>query len=68
MLALTHLSSRYAGRELREEARARVRGHEAAARLRHDRGALPRAWGRQLIRWPTVRQTREAGAEAIATR
>ncbi len=43
LLALTHVSSRYAGGELRDEARAVFRNGRDAARLRHDRGAFPRA-------------------------
>ena len=40
LLALTHLSTRYAGGEIRDEARA-LRAHRRAARLRHDRGPVP---------------------------
>ena len=43
LLALTHISSRYPGGELRDEARAVFAADRGAARLRHDRGAVSRA-------------------------
>ena len=43
MLALTHLSTRYTGGQIRREARDGVRPDRGAARLRRDRGAAGRA-------------------------
>ena len=43
MLALTHISPRYAGGQVRDEARARLREHDRAARLRHGRDPVPGA-------------------------
>ena len=43
MLALTHVSPRYAGGELRDEARAVFARHDRPARLRPRRDPLPRA-------------------------
>ncbi len=43
LLALTHLSTRYFPRDVRDEARAVFPEHGRAARLRRDRRAVPRA-------------------------
>ena len=43
LLALTHLSTRYFPREVRDEARAVFERHGRPARLRRDRGPVPRA-------------------------
>ena len=43
LLALTHLSTRYFPRDVRDEARAMFPRHGRAARLRRDRRAVPRA-------------------------
>ena len=43
LLALTHLSTRYFPRDIRDEARAVFPRHARPARLRHHRGAVPRA-------------------------
>ena len=45
LLALTHLSTRYFPREIRDEAARGLREHGRPARLRHDRGPVPGAWG-----------------------
>ena len=45
LLALTHLSTRYFPREIREEARADLREHRRPARLRRDRDPVPGTWG-----------------------
>ena len=45
LLALTHLSTRYFPRDVRDEARAVFPETHRAARLRHDRGPVPRARG-----------------------
>ena len=42
LLALTHLSTRYGGREIRDEARLDLREHDRAARLRRRRDPVPR--------------------------
>ena len=72
LLALTHVSSRYAGGELRDEARAVFAATEAAARLRHDRGAVPRArrrHARALVRASGPRAPAgPSGREALAGR
>ena len=43
LLALTHLSTRYFPREIRDEAQRGLREHGRPARLRRDRGPVPRA-------------------------
>ena len=43
MLALTHISPRYAGGQVRDEARGAVRERDRAARLRHGRDPVPGA-------------------------
>ncbi len=45
LLALTHLSTRYFPREIRDEARADLREHRRPARLRRDRDPVPGTWG-----------------------
>ena len=45
LLALTHLSTRYFPRDVRDEARAVFANTRRPARLRHDRGPVPRARG-----------------------
>jgi ribonuclease Z len=65
MLALTHLSNRYAGRELRAEARELF----AATEVPHDFDTIevpfPERGTAQLIRW-SARQAREPSAEALS--
>ena len=60
LLALTHLSTRYFPREIRDEARERVREHRRPARLRRDRGPVPGA------RRAAAREDR-TGARAVLT-
>ena len=62
MLALTHVSPRYGGREVRDEARAAFDEHGRAARLRPHRAALPRA--RRARAGQGVRARHEPGAIA----
>ena len=67
MLALTHISSRYPGRELREQARAVFAETRGSARLRHDRDPVRRAWraaAAALVR--SGRHGEGAGAEPVA--
>jgi ribonuclease Z len=68
MLALTHLSNRYAGHELREQARAVF----AATVLPHDFDTIevpfPERGTPKLVRWSAVRQARVQAAEAVAAR
>jgi ribonuclease Z len=68
MLALTHLSNRYAGHELREQARAVF----AATVLPRDFDTIevpfPERGTPKLVSWSAVRQARVQAAEAIAAR
>jgi ribonuclease Z len=68
MLALTHLSSRYAGRELREQARAIFAATEVPRDFDTIEVPFPERGTAQLIRWSAVRQRSEAAAEAVAVR
>jgi ribonuclease Z len=67
MLALTHLSNRYAGRELREQARAIFATTEVPRDFDTIEVPFPERGPATLLRW-SDRQAREAAAEAIATR
>ena len=64
MLALTHISPRYAGGEVRDEARARVRERDRAARLRPGRDPVPGA--RRARAHPRVRPAAAARAGGAA--
>jgi ribonuclease Z len=68
MLALTHVSSRYAGGELREEARAVFAATEAPRDFDTIEVPFPERGAPTLVRWSAVRQTHEAGTEAVAAR
>jgi ribonuclease Z len=67
MLALTHLSNRYAGRELREQARAIFATTEVPRDFDTIEVPFAERGPATLLRW-SDRQAREAAAEAIATR
>ncbi len=67
MLALTHLSIRYAGHELREEARELFATTEVPRDFDTIEVPFPERGTAQLIRW-SARQTREAATEAVAAR
>jgi ribonuclease Z len=63
MLALTHFSSRYAGGELRDEARAVFAATEAPRDFDTIEVPLPERGGPVLVRW-SERQARERGGES----
>jgi ribonuclease Z len=65
MLALTHVSSRYAGGELREEARAVFAATEAPRDFDTIEVPFPERGGPELVRW-SERQAREAIPERQA--
>lgn len=67
MLALTHLSNRYAGRELREQARAIFATTEVPRDFDTIEVPFPERGAATLLRW-SERRAREAATEAIATR
>ncbi len=58
LLALTHVSSRYAGGELRDEARAVFAATEAPRDFDTIEVPFPERGGAQLVRW-SERQARE---------
>ena len=57
MLALTHLSNRYAGRELREQARAVFAATEAPRDFDTIEVPFPERGSAELIRWSERRQS-----------
>jgi ribonuclease Z len=63
MLALTHLSNRYAGRELREQARAVFAATEAPRDFDTIEVPFPERGPAELIRW-SERRDREAASKA----
>jgi ribonuclease Z len=63
MLALTHLSNRYAGRELREQARAVFPATEVPRDFDTIEVSFPERGAAELIRW-SERQARERSTEA----
>jgi ribonuclease Z len=65
LLALTHISSRYAGGEIREQARAVFAATEAPRDFDTIEVPLPERGTATLVRW-SERQARERGAEAPA--
>jgi len=65
LLALTHISSRYAGGEIREQARAVFPATEAPRDFDTIEVPLPERGTAVLVRW-SERQARERGAEAPA--
>jgi len=67
MLALTHLSNRYAGRELREQARAVFASSEVPRDFDTIEVPFPERGAAELIRW-SERRAREQIAEAVAAR
>jgi ribonuclease Z len=67
MLALTHLSNRYAGRELREQARAVFASSEVPRDFDTIEVPFPERGAAELIRW-SERRAREPIAEAVAAR
>ncbi len=66
MLALTHISSRYAGGELREQARAVFPTTEVPRDFDTIEVPFPERGAAELIRW-SARQAREPSAEALST-
>ena len=66
MLALTHLSNRYAGRELREQARAVFPATEVPRDFDTIEVPFPERGGADLIRW-SERREREAAAKEPVT-
>jgi ribonuclease Z len=66
LLALTHFSSRYAGGELREEARETFAATEAPRDFDTIEIPFPERGGATLLRW-SERQARERGDEARAS-
>jgi ribonuclease Z len=67
MLALTHLSNRYAGRELREQARAVFPTTEVPRDFDTIEVPFPERGAAERIRW-SERRAREQIAEAVAAR
>ncbi len=67
MLALTHLSNRYAGRELREQARAVFASTEVPRDFDTIEVPFPERGAAELIRW-SERRAREQIAEPVAAR
>jgi ribonuclease Z len=63
LLALTHISSRYAGGEIREQARAVFAATEAPRDFDTIEVPLPERGAATLVRW-SERQARERGTEA----
>jgi ribonuclease Z len=64
MLALTHMSNRYAGRELREQARAVFAATEAPRDFDTIEVPFPERGPAELVRW-SERREREAATEAV---
>jgi ribonuclease Z len=62
MLALTHISSRYSGGEIRDQARAVFPGAEVPLDFDTIEVPFPERGGPALVRWPE-RQARERGGE-----
>jgi ribonuclease Z len=65
MLALTHVSSRYGGGELRDEARAVFTATEAPRDFDTIEVPFPERGGPSLVRW-SERQAREREQEGAA--
>jgi ribonuclease Z len=63
LLALTHISSRYAGGEIREQARAVFAATEAPRDFDTIEVPFPERGGARLVRW-SERQARERGSDA----
>lgn len=68
MLALTHLSNRYAGRELREQARAVFAATEAPRDFDTIEIPFPERGPAELIRWSERREREAALKEPVAAR
>jgi ribonuclease Z len=66
MLALTHISSRYPGRELREQARAVFAETEAPRDFDTIEIPFPERGAPRLVRWSGRRQSEPATAEPVA--
>jgi ribonuclease Z len=66
MLALTHLSNRYAGHELREEARELFATTEVPRDFDTIEVPFPERCGAQLIRWSARREREAAPKEPVA--
>jgi ribonuclease Z len=62
LLALTHLSSRYSGGEIRDEARAVFRDTEVPRDFDTIEIPLPERGRPELVRWESLRQARQAVA------
>ncbi|HEV2785648.1 MAG TPA: MBL fold metallo-hydrolase, partial [Solirubrobacteraceae bacterium] len=65
LLALTHLSSRYAGHEIRDEARAVFAATEVPRDFDTIEIPLPERGGPELIRWDDGQQARRRGAAPL---
>jgi ribonuclease Z len=68
LLALTHLSSRYAGHEIRDEARAVFAETEVPRDYDTIEIPLPERGAPELVRWEPQRQAARAAARIDATR
>ena len=68
MLALTHMSSRYAGRELREQARAVFAATEAPRDFDTIEVPFPERGPAELIRWSERREREAAPAPRSPSR
>ena len=65
MLALTHLSSRYGGREIRDEARAIFAATEVPRDFDTIEVPLPERGEPELIRWDGGAQARARGTAPV---
>jgi ribonuclease Z len=66
MLALTHISSRYGGQELREQARAVFAATEAPRDFDTIEVPFPERGAAELVRWSERREREAAPKEPVA--
>ena len=66
MLALTHMSNRYAGRELREQARAVFAATEVPRDFDTIEVPFPERGAAELIRWSERREREARAKEPVA--
>jgi len=66
MLALTHITSRHSGGELRDEARAVFAATEAPRDFDTIEVPFPERGGATLLHWPERQARERAGGESLA--